>query len=261
MPTSRPQQQPQVIFLDAVGTLFGVRGSVGQVYQTLAGQFGVKVEAAPLHQAFVESFRTAPKAVFPDIIAPELLQEQEFAWWRAIAAQSFDRVGALEQFADFETFFEKLYAYFATTAPWFIYPDVFPTLQAWQAQGIELGILSNFDTRLYQVLAVLDLAPFFNSVTLSTEVGVAKPDQGIFQAAIAKHQTTASEVWHIGDSLAEDYQGAISAGLTAFWVKRKQPLLIETAASVPFVADLLALLPTPPKQGYPQNQRRQENNG
>ena len=247
MQPSRSQQSPQVIFLDAVGTLFGVRGSVGQVYQTLAAQFGVNVEAEPLHQAFVESFRTAPKAVFPGV-ASELLKGQEFAWWQAIAAQTFDRIGVLEQFTDFELFFSKLYTYFATAAPWFIYPDVFPALQVWQAQGIELGILSNFDTRLYQVLAALDLAPFFSSVTLSTEVGVAKPDQGIFQAALAKHQTTAPQAWHIGDSLAEDYQGANTAGLTAIWLKRQQPLF-ETAASAPSVPDLLALLPTSPEQG------------
>lgn len=252
-PARSKPQKPQVIFLDAVGTLFGVRGSVGQVYQTLAAQFGVSVAAAPLHQAFVESFRTAPKAVFPGV-APELLQAREFAWWQAIAAQSFARLGVLEQFADFELFFGKLYEYFATAGPWFVYPDVFPALQAWQAQGIELGILSNFDTRLYQVLAALELAPFFTSVTLSTEVGVAKPDQGIFQAALAKHCTAASQVWHIGDSLAADYQGATSAGLAAFWVKRKQPLLVEAATSAPFVPDLLALLPTAPEEEHPQNQ-------
>ena len=40
--------QPKVIFLDAVGTLFGVKGSVGEVYREIAADFGVDVAASVL---------------------------------------------------------------------------------------------------------------------------------------------------------------------------------------------------------------------
>lgn len=36
-------KKPKVIFLDAVGTLFGVKGSVGTVYSQIAQDFGVEV--------------------------------------------------------------------------------------------------------------------------------------------------------------------------------------------------------------------------
>ncbi len=38
-------EKPQVIFLDAVGTLFGVKGSVGAIYSQIAADFGVEVVA------------------------------------------------------------------------------------------------------------------------------------------------------------------------------------------------------------------------
>jgi len=233
-------QQPQVIFLDAVGTLFGVRGSVGQIYGDLARQAGVEVEAALLNQAFFQTFGAAPKAVFPGVPAAEI-PRYEFDWWQAIAAESFERVGVLHQFSDFPGFFAKLYAHFATAEPWFVYPDVLNALKYWQGLGIGLGILSNFDRRLYSVLAVLDLAQFFTSVTISTEIGFAKPEPQIFAAGLEKHRCSSDRAWHIGDSFVEDYQGALAAGLSAHWLQRGAVTTAPTA-----IASLSALLPAAP---------------
>ncbi len=240
--------QPKVIFLDAVGTLFGVRGSVGEVYGKLARQAGVEVEAVLLNQTFIQSFKAAPKAIFPGVPVAKI-PEHEFRWWQAIATQSFERVGVLQQFSDFPSFFAELYAHFATAKPWFVYPDVGVALEYWQRTGVQLGILSNFDQRLYRVLKALDLARFFTSVTISTEVGSAKPDPQIFAAGLEKHDCTATAAWHIGDSLAEDFQGAKQAGLKAFWLRRagadhpEAPQRVTTPESV---STLEALLPASP---------------
>ena len=63
MPKPSP---PQVIFLDAVGTLFGVAGSVGQIYSEIARQHGVRADAEELNQAFFRTFKAAPPMAFPD---------------------------------------------------------------------------------------------------------------------------------------------------------------------------------------------------
>lgn len=83
-----------------------------------------------------------------------------------------------------------------------------------------MGVLSNFDSRLYSVLDALDLRQFFTSITISTEVGAAKPDPLIFATALNKHKCPAKLAWHIGDSLKEDYQGAKAAGLKAILLQR-----------------------------------------
>lgn len=233
-------QQPKVILLDAVGTLFGVRGSVGEVYRKLAAQVGVEVDATTLNQAFIQSFQSAPKGVFPGILPAEI-PNHEFAWWQAIATQSFQQAGVLHQFSDFPSFFAKLYAHFATAAPWFIYPDVQPALAHWRSAGVELGIISNFDRRLYLVLKALNLARFFTSFTISTEVGFAKPEPQIFTAGLKKHYCTAANAWYIGDSWGEDYQAAKAAGLAAFWLQRDVDIVRAEAIST-----LTALLPTSP---------------
>lgn len=224
-------QQPKVIFLDAVGTLFGVRGSVGDVYSAIAQQFDVKVPATTLNQAFKEAFACAPPLAFPGN-DPDDIPECEFEWWRVIALRTFKQAGVLDQFDDFTDFFDELYNYFATAEPWFIYPDVVPALEAWRRIGIQLGILSNFDSRLNFVLEALGLDEFFTSVTISTEVGAAKPDKQIFMSALQKHHCQPQEAWHIGDSFQEDYQGAKAAGLRAILLERTGPIAItESIAS------------------------------
>lgn len=212
-------KRPKVIFLDAVGTLFGVRGSVGEVYGTIAQRFGVQVPAERLDAAFWQSFKSAPPPIFPGTELQEI-PDQELEWWQMIALRTFQETGVLHEFTDFSGFFKELYTHFATAEPWFVYPDVLPALQRWQKQGFEMGILSNFDSRIYSVLQALDLVEFFTSVTISSEVGAAKPDPQIFAVALEKHQCSATEAWHIGDSEREDVQGATSAGLKGILLQR-----------------------------------------
>ena len=209
----------KVILLDAVGTLFGVRGSVGEIYQQFASQWGVDVSAPTVNRAFFESFKAAPPMAFPGVESGKI-PELEFEWWCAVAAQTYKSVGVFEQFDDFRSFFGELYDYFATPAPWFVYPDVKPALTQWRDRGIDLAVLSNFDSRLYPVLDGLKLTEFFSNMTISTQVGAAKPDRKIFAAALQKCDCALEEIVHIGDSLTADYAGAINVGIQAFWLNR-----------------------------------------
>ncbi|AUS99348.1 hydrolase [Nostoc sp. CENA543] len=214
-------ERPKVIFLDAVGTLFGVKGSVGKIYSQLALEFGVEASPEVLDQAFVQSFKASPPPIFPDTELEDIPQK-EFEWWRAIAVKTFESAGIINQFADFSSFFSELYIHFGTAEPWFVYPDVVQSLSNWKHLGIELGVLSNFDSRIYSVLQALDLSHFFQSVTISTQVGAAKPNFKIFVAALEKHDCSPALAWHIGDSIVEDYQGAKAAGLRGIWINREK---------------------------------------
>jgi putative hydrolase of the HAD superfamily len=218
MPTTH-SSAPQVIYFDAVGTLFGVRDSVGEIYSQLAAEAGISADPTALNKAFFKSFSTAPKAAFPGA-TPAEIPALEFDWWLAIAQHTFTQVGLLEQIPDFKVFFKPLFDHFATAYPWVIYDEVPEVLAHWQASGVQLGIISNFDSRLHQVLEVLNLAQYFSSVTISTAVGAAKPDPQIFLTALAGDRCMASCAWHVGDSWEEDVRGAAGAGLRAIWLDR-----------------------------------------
>jgi putative hydrolase of the HAD superfamily len=225
----------KVIFFDAVGTLFWVRGTVGEIYSRFALDAGVLVDAQALDQSFICCFRAAPRAAFPNTTATTLPQ-LEYDWWKAIACQSFDQVGVLEKLGDFETFFRPLYDHFALADPWMVYPEVHAVLQDLKGQ-FELGIVSNFDTRLYQVIDVLGLSEYFSSITLSTATGVAKPQPEVFQAALEKHDCAPQQAMHVGDDWTEDYQGAMTAGLRGVWLNRNG----QERSAVAEISDLSAL--------------------
>ncbi|OUL28649.1 hydrolase [Nostoc sp. T09] len=220
-------ERPKVIFLDAVGTLIGVKGSVGEVYRQIAQEFDVEVSADTLNKAFIESFKAAPPPIFPDADSQDIPQ-REFDWWRIIALNTFEGAGVLKQFSDFSAFFSELYIHFGTAEPWFVYPDVLPALVNWRRMGIELGILSNFDSRIYSVLQSLGLRDFFASITISTQAHAAKPDPQIFAIALEKHHCSPEAAWHIGDSVDEDYHAAKTAGLRGILINREQKLALSS---------------------------------
>jgi putative hydrolase of the HAD superfamily len=56
----------KVIFLDAAGTLFDVRGSVGEVYGKFARSWGITVSNEDLNTAFFQSFASAIRWHFPE---------------------------------------------------------------------------------------------------------------------------------------------------------------------------------------------------
>lgn len=212
-------EYPKVIFLDAVGTLFGVRGSVGEVYGAIADQFGVHASSTALQSAFVNSFKQSSPMLIQET-TPEKIAQQEYEWWSAIARSTFEQLQLYDQFSDFPSFFETLFHHFATADPWYVYSDVPSTLASWQNRGIELGIISNFDSRVQSVLKALELQDFFTSVTISSHVGAVKPEPKIFHAALAKHECEPNQAWHIGDSLEDDYYGAKAVGMRGFLIQR-----------------------------------------
>jgi putative hydrolase of the HAD superfamily len=238
-------RSPQVIYVDAVGTLFGVRGSVGEQYAKVATDFKVSLDPDLINRAFYRAFQTAPRMAFPNLPQSDIAIA-EYEWWRSLAEKTFSQTGDFAKFPDFENFFKTLYKYFATAEPWFIYEDTRLALDAWQQQGMTLGLLSNFDSRLYAVIKALDLDHYFDSITISTEVGAAKPDPLIFEVALAKHQIERSPnlAWHIGDSFGEDYLGASAVGIKAFWLNRDRNPISDPAKQAALTIDKLTSLTT-----------------
>ncbi len=213
---------PQLIFLDAVGTIIHVKTSVGQVYANFAEQFGVQANEEYLNQAFHQVFATAPPPAFGRTNTPFELTQLEKNYWRNLVDESFRLAHPDQPFEQFNQYFDAVFDYFSTAEAWSLYPETLATLNLWHEQGITLGVISNFDSRLCQVLDELNLAHFFDCVTISTQVGAAKPDADIFAAALAPYTAQRQAVYHIGDSWQEDYLGAQSFGIQGIWLNRTE---------------------------------------
>ena len=206
----------KAIFFDAVGTLFRVRGGVGQIYWEMARPYGVKATAASIDQAFHEVFPKAPPLAFSKIRS-SLLRRSEKEWWHDIVHEVFRRVGMIRKF---DRYFEELYRAFSGIRGWELYPETRTVLRDLKKAGFILGIISNFDSRILTVCTDLEIFEYLDSIQISSRVGWAKPSPQIFQKALQYHGFRPHEAVHIGDSLEDDVLGARSAGMIPIHLNR-----------------------------------------
>ncbi|HWE34104.1 MAG TPA: HAD-IA family hydrolase [Solirubrobacteraceae bacterium] len=95
-----------------------------------------------------------------------------------------------------------------------VFADVKPALTRLRGAGSTLVVISNWDVSLHAVLARLGLAPLFDAIVTSAEVGARKPQPAIFAAVEAPLAR------HVGDSVDEDVAGARAAGVEPVLVRR-----------------------------------------
>jgi putative hydrolase of the HAD superfamily len=228
-----------VVFFDAAGTLFHVNGSVADLYVRYAERHGFKRTDASLSAvktAFARAFRDAPPPVFA-AVEPAEIKQCERLWWFDIVHNVFYRVGMFERFDDF---FDEVFELFARPETWRLYPETVAVLKALKDRGVELGIISNFDSRLFAVLRGLGIEEFFETVTISSLAHAAKPSRLIYKQALDKHAVDPDDALHVGDSYDEDVQGARRAGLTGVLLARDGG---PAVADVPTISSLDALYP------------------
>jgi putative hydrolase of the HAD superfamily len=79
----------------------------------------------------------------------------------------------------------------------------------------KVGLISNSDGGIGQLMAKVGLGDCFDSVTDSTHVGYQKPHPEIFQAALRSLSVTAGESVYVGDIYSIDYLGAQAIGMKA----------------------------------------------
>ena len=85
---------------------------------------------------------------------------------------------------------------------WVAYDEAPGVLEELRRRGIRTAILSNIGIDLRPIMAREHLVP--DAVVLSCEVGVVKPDAGIFRAALQALGTSAEETLMVGDNWADD---------------------------------------------------------
>ena len=78
-----------------------------------------------------------------------------------------------------------------------------------------IGVISNADGKIEQVLAKCEIAQCFRTITDSGLVGFEKPRPEIFQHALASLNAKPQESLYVGDVYSVDYLGATGAGMQA----------------------------------------------
>lgn len=233
------------VLFDATGTLFAPWPSVGAVYAEVARAFGMDGTAEALDAGFRAAWRERAPLRFVHDAELRTSNAEERAWWRETVRRAFEHAGLPEPG---DGCFEALFERFAEARSWRLFGDVVPTLTALRKQGLRLGVVSNFDSRLHRICGGLGLTQLLDAVVASAEAGHAKPARAIFDAAISGIGVPARRCLMVGDSADADVAGARAAGCQAILLDRSgarsRADAVHTLAVLP---RLLADSPGPPR--------------
>lgn len=125
---------------------------------------------------------------------------------------------------------------------WAVYPDVTACLWGLKRRGIMLGVISNWDSGLEDLLRKVKLLPYFDDVVSSAVVGYRKPDPVIFELALERMGIDAARAVHVGDLPEADGDGASAAGIRPIIVDRQSREEACGYERVEVLADIVSMV-------------------
>jgi FMN phosphatase YigB (HAD superfamily) len=113
--------------------------------------------------------------------------------------------------------------YAVSQAHWQAELDGKPTLQALQARGYRLGMISNAgnDTDVQTLVDKLGIRSYFDVILTSAAQGIRKPNPLIFQQALLRWGAAPEQAVMVGDTLNADILGAQNASIYGIWITRR----------------------------------------
>lgn len=90
------------------------------------------------------------------------------------------------------------------------------TLTELRRRGYDLGLITNRENveRFRELLQVMELGSYFDLILASGEVGIRKPEAGIFYAALDRVGAEPERSIYVGDNYWADVVGARNADIT-----------------------------------------------
>ncbi len=213
--------------------------SVGKIYSDMAAKYGHDYGEAELDAHFKKVWLNRDGLTG---LVGHSTEKIERNWWYSLVKEVFDAVGGIN---NFEEFFQELYDLFARPDVWRLYPGTLDVLEELKKRGKKLAVISNWDSRLFQLCEGLGLTPYFDFILASAVFGASKPDVKIFNEALNRSGLPAEACVHIGDSLEDDIHGAKGAGIKAILINRhseRHDMHGDKLKNIPVIHDLKELL-------------------
>jgi putative hydrolase of the HAD superfamily len=199
----------KVITFDAGNTLIRLSRPVGVTYAAVAKRFGAELNPIDLEHGFRAAWKTVPRS--PDVPGPR--PDDGRSWWRDVVIQTLENARA--EVEPFDDFFDAVYQEFTVPGVWRLEPGALELLQDLRQAGFRLGIISNFDLRLREILKHVGVLDLFEQIVVSSQVGAEKPSPRIFEEALRRFAVEPAELLHVGDEEKADGEGARALGIQA----------------------------------------------
>ena len=205
--------------------------SFPEIYRRILARFGIK--------ASVDDIVRAQKETESEFDTSTYDERHRKEFWRNHNVSLLEKLGVEENIVFVA---EQIDAFWWDCSQMQVYPDVEPTLSELKNRGIKIGLVSNgFKQDLDHVLSELGLEQWFDAIVSIDSCNCAKPDKRIFLHALDKLGVSPSEAVFVGDSILQDYEGALRVGIKPYLIdrERKTPIHYDKIASL---TDVLTLV-------------------
>jgi putative hydrolase of the HAD superfamily len=200
----------RAVFFDVDFTLI-VPGPTfrGEGYQRFAARYGMQVDVSAFERAVASA---APILDEPDGAAYDA--EIFVRYTRRIIECMGGTGDSLDACA------REIYAEWAACQHFDLYEDVAPVLRELAGAGVRIGLISNSHRCLASFQSHFELEGLIAGAVSSSEHGLMKPHPSIFHAALNLLGVPAADSVMVGDSVRQDVDGAIAAGMQAILLHR-----------------------------------------
>ena len=229
----------KLITFDVFGTLLKPKKEIGTLYYE-----AVELLVPNLPKEFLSS-----KALSSSFKSSYIKWNEEFPvygyhhnmtikdWWRGVVLSTIQNASQehsdkcqpnLNSTLPRNDIFEMLWNDFSCSKNYELYSDTRESLSRLytlsQKYHFQLGILSNMDDRILELLKDFSIDHYFHHQSLASKVGAMKPNSLLFQDMIDRcGLKDGSESIHVGDQFKEDIQGCLNAGWSrGYWLTRQE---------------------------------------
>ena len=227
----------QVVFFDIGGTLMHADPPVPEVFTRVARRRGhdITVRDAEPCMAQCDEFYQQEYLRDGDFWC---VHERAVQLWLDMYAMMADYCG-IGHDRDLP---QAVYDEYLKPDNWSLFPDAPACLKGLKRRGFHLGVISNWDSTLEELLRQMGYLPYFDEVVSSASVGCRKPGSAIFEIALERIGASADEAVHVGDLPEADGEGAAGAGIRPIIIDRANVLDDCPFERVGLLTDLVSLL-------------------
>jgi len=202
--------QTRAVFFDVDFTLIYPGPTFrGEGYQAFCARHGMDVDPAKFQAAVASA---APLLDGPDDMPYDA--EIFIAYTQHIIEQMGGRGANLQACA------REIYDEWAACQHFELYDDVPDVLRQLTAAGIRIGLISNTHRCLASFQSHFELQGLISATVSSSKHGLMKPHPSIFAAALQLVSVDPQDAVMVGDSVRQDIEGAIRAGMRAVLLHR-----------------------------------------
>ncbi|NBW41113.1 HAD family hydrolase [bacterium] len=206
----------KAIFFDADDTLFEVRGSIGEHYASHLSNHGHNITAAEIDSVIFQAWQRMSSSYDNREEGYVTDHARDDHVWQEFLSNVMHDVGVR---TPSDELLADIYGAFAKASSRQLLPYAEQLLEA-LSPHVALGILTNNDRRIHQLIPELGLAKYFQHIFCASDIGYKKPSHKVFMGITEQLGITTREILYIGDCPKNDVAGAVNADWNAIWLNR-----------------------------------------